>query len=315
MKRILVVRGGAIGDFVLTLPALKLLRDAFPDAWIEILGYKHIIALVENRFYAQAVRSLESGQLARFFAKGAELPRELSDYFASFDLILSYLFDPDGIFEGNVRRCGVEDFLVGPPKINGQHPAVRQLAQPLHELGLELNDPTPTLYPSPADRDFATTFRATLPAPLIALHPGSGSEKKNWPIERWLQLADWLLRSTCAASLVVIGGEADRQQIELFRVMAERNAISLVENLPLPELAAVLQSCTCFTGHDSGISHMAAAVATPSVLLFGPTDPAVWAPQNRNVRVLRAPSGDLTQLPCEIVAGAIQELMRIGIRT
>src|SRR5919202_4302019 len=98
MKRILVIRGGAIGDFILTLPALKALRDARPATHIEILGYKHIAVLAENRFYAQAVRSIEYGPLARFFAAGSELPAELADYFAGFDLIISYLYDPDQVF-------------------------------------------------------------------------------------------------------------------------------------------------------------------------------------------------------------------------
>src|SRR5678810_248772 len=101
MNRILVIRGGAIGDFILTLPALKALRDARPQAHIEILGYKHIAVLAENRFYAQAVHSIEYGPLARFFARDSELPAELADYFAGFDLIVSYLYDPDRIFETN----------------------------------------------------------------------------------------------------------------------------------------------------------------------------------------------------------------------
>src|SRR5438132_11097844 len=118
MNRILVIRGGAIGDFILTLPALKALREARPRAHIEILGYKHIAVVAENRFYAQAVRSIEYGRLASFFAKNSELPAELADYFASFDLIISYLYDPDRIFESNLRRCGVENLLCGPAKIN-----------------------------------------------------------------------------------------------------------------------------------------------------------------------------------------------------
>jgi len=61
MNRILMIRGGAIGDFILTLPALKALREARLRAHIEILGYKHIAVLAENRFYAQAVRSIEYG--------------------------------------------------------------------------------------------------------------------------------------------------------------------------------------------------------------------------------------------------------------
>jgi heptosyltransferase III len=71
LNRILVIRGGAIGDFVLTLPAIKLLRDRWPTARLEILGYTHIVALAENRFYADAVRSIEYGPLASFFARRA----------------------------------------------------------------------------------------------------------------------------------------------------------------------------------------------------------------------------------------------------
>src|SRR2546423_12755504 len=76
LNRILVIRGGAIGDFVLTLPAIKLLRDRFPSAHLEILGAKHVAALAEKRFYADAVRSIESGAFASFFAQGSELPTE-----------------------------------------------------------------------------------------------------------------------------------------------------------------------------------------------------------------------------------------------
>ena len=72
MNRILVIRGGAIGDFLLTLPALKLLRDEFPSAHLEILGYKHIIALVENRGYADSVRSIDYAPLASFFSRDGE---------------------------------------------------------------------------------------------------------------------------------------------------------------------------------------------------------------------------------------------------
>ena len=126
MKRILVIRGGAIGDFILTLPALKALRDAYPHAHIEILGYKNTAVLAERRFYAQAIRSIEYGPLASFFAKNSELSADLADYFASFDLIISYLYDPDGIFEMNLRRCGVENLIRGPAKIGSSEHAAEQ---------------------------------------------------------------------------------------------------------------------------------------------------------------------------------------------
>src|SRR5207249_8985444 len=112
----------------------------YPHAHLEILGYKHIAALGENRFYAQAVRSIEYGPLASFFAKNSQLPPELATYFASFDLVISYLYDPDGIFESNLRRCGVDSLIRGPAKINKREHAARQLAQPLEELGYRVGD-------------------------------------------------------------------------------------------------------------------------------------------------------------------------------
>src|SRR5438445_11864184 len=152
MNRILVIRGGAIGDFILTLPALKALRDAYPDARVEIFGYRHIAVLAENRFYARAVRSIEYGPLSSFFAKNSELPAELASYFGSFDLIISYLYDPDRIFESNLRRCGVENLLCGPAKIieKSGH-AARQLARPIEQLGITVVDHADILQFSAAD--------------------------------------------------------------------------------------------------------------------------------------------------------------------
>ncbi len=189
MNRILVIRGGAIGDFIVTLPALKALREACPHAKIEILGYKHIAVLAENRFYAQAVRSIEYGSLSGFFAKNSELPAELADYFASFDLIISYLYDPDGVFESNLRRCGVKKLLWGPARIveTSDH-AARQLARPIEELGIRVVDLTEKLFPSEEDRQFGREFLQTPSQPFIAIHPGSGSKEKNWPLQNWIEL-------------------------------------------------------------------------------------------------------------------------------
>ena len=231
---------------------------------------------------------------------------ELRDYFASFDLILSYLYDPDGIFEANLRRCGAKRILHGPAKVGPGEHAARQLMRPLAELGLTSDECGARLYPSETARQFAVAWVREATLPLVALHPGSGSETKNWPLERWLELADELRLSR---SLLIIGGEAERARLAVF---ATRLPAIFANGLNLGVVAALIERCDAFLGHDSGISHIAAAVGTPSVLLFGPTDPEVWAPTNENVRVIRAPEGDLAKLATSVVA---QELMRIGIRT
>jgi len=305
MNRILVIRGGAIGDFILTLPALKALRDARPQAHMEILGYKHIAVLAENRFYAQAVHSIEYGRLARFFARNSELPAELADYFAGFDLIVSYLYDPDQIFETNLRRCGVQNLICGPSRIveNAGH-AARQLARPIEELVINVVDLTERVFPSGEDREFARDFIASIPQPIIAIHPGSGSHEKNWPLENWIALFSPSDRFAAFKSLVVISGEADEDRIcQLEREWKNRD-VRFARNLPLPHLAAVLER-SIFIGHDSGISHLTAAAGANCVLLFGPTNPDVWAPKNENVRVLRPSSGRLDDLRTESVEEAL----------
>ena len=309
MNRILIIRGGAIGDFVLTLPAIKLLRDRFPTAQIEILGYPHIAALAENRFYADAVRSLESGELARFFAKDSELPAEWSKYFASFDLVVSYLFDPDRIFEANLNRAGAKSLILGPSKPDHSEHAARQLARPLTALGLQLTDPAAQLFPSVSDRVVARSLLADSSGSRVILHPGSGSESKNWPIENWKRLGDLLLSAD--RSLIVIAGEADEERRQALASAWSGKPVQFVKNLPLPHLAALLEK-GFFIGHDSGISHIAAAVGARCLLLFGATDPAIWAPANEKVTVLRAPEGKMDLLETEFVLRAIQVSSRVA---
>jgi ADP-heptose:LPS heptosyltransferase len=308
-QRILVIRGGAIGDLILTLPALKALRDTRPEADMEILGYQHIAVLAENRFYAQAVRSIEYAPLARFFARNSELPAELADYFASFDLIVSYLYDPDRIFETNLRRCGVENLICGPARIveDAGH-AARQFAQPMEQLGINVVDLSERIFPSTEDREFAREFLASMPQRIIAIHPGSGSHQKNWPLENWIGLFSQDNPFADLERLLVISGEADQAQTEQLEREWKNRGARFAKSLSLPRLAAILER-SIFIGHDSGISHLAAAVGANCILLFGPTDPDVWAPKNENVRVLRPPSGKLKDLETQTVEEALAGLL------
>jgi len=311
------------------LPAFKALRAAHPKAGIEILGYPHIAAIADRRFYADAIRSIEYAALSRFFARGAELPSELCAYFAGFDLILSYLYDPDGIFEGNLRRSGAENILRGPSKIVSGISAAEQLAQPVRELGISVNDLAARIFPSADDQEFARGFLRHCEHPILAIHAGSGGEKKNWPIENWIELIRATLRESAASrsgcfqaadhdrrrlpsrpssfrTILIVSGEADQSAMQrLQKSFESEQQVRFAHQLPLPHLAAILSHST-FIGHDSGISHLAAAAGTRCIILFGPTDPNVWAPQNKDVTILRAPNGDLTQLTVETVCNAIR---------
>ena len=313
--KILVIRGGAIGDFLLTLPAIGMLREAFPQVRLEILGYEHIVSLATSGGYADATRSIEYAAMAGFFNPKGTLDPELSAYFASFQQVVSYLYDPDGFFAGNLRRSGVKNLIEASPKIDeeGDH-AVRQLARPLERLALYLHDDGELrLQPSPADQAFADPFlqAAHDNRPLVAIHPGSGGERKNWLPDRWAEIGRFLLAKPAETRprLLLVGGESDGKTLRAlrsaWRSAAAQEELLVAESLSLPNLAAVLARCRLFLGHDSGISHLAAAVGVRCLLLFGPTDPDIWAPPHPDVEVVRAPDGTLSTLSLDTVRAAV----------
>lgn len=316
-SRILVIRGGAIGDFVLTLPAIGLLRDGFPNARIELLGYPHIASLAEGRYYVDRVRSIEYGPMSGFFAKNAELNAELSEYFAGFQQVVSFLFDPDGIFEANVRRCGVRNFMPAFRRPSGVH-AAREWAAPLESLALYLQDPAAKLFPTEDDRSAALAWFEENAGAVgsgrkrgmrFAIHPGSGSSKKNWSVQKWGVLGLGLIDAFPEAELILVGGEADGDALQKIKQCWPADRFREARDLALPLLAAILRECDFFCGHDSGVSHIAGAVGVRSLLLFGPTDPLVWAPANSTVRVVVAPGGSLEHLSEGEVQAVLRELI------
>ncbi len=219
--RILVIRGGAIGDFVLTLPAIRLLRENFPQAHLEILGYKHIVALAEGRFYADATRSIEYGGLSRFFIPGTELPEDLVEYFASFQQIVSYLYDPDGFFEQNLRRAGVRYFLHGSPLLDDSAHAAQQLAQPLESLALYLEDKRPR----PFSQRCRPAIRRGLPRPRLPrrrrpVHrPAPGQRRRAQELARRTmgRTGRDALPPRPDARVLLVGGEADHAPLAHLR--------------------------------------------------------------------------------------------------
>jgi hypothetical protein len=297
--QILVIRGGAIGDFILTLPVLAALRQNFPQTRLEVLGYPHIARLALLGGLADDVRSIEARPLAGFFAAEGELDEALQAYFAGFALILSYLYDPDDIFRTNVARCSRAQFIAGPHRpgdAEGVH-AARVLLRPLERLAIFDADPVPrlSLSPRPSTRN------------RLALHPGSGSERKNWPEARWAELLQRLVEQS-ALSFLLVGGEAEGNRLDRLAALVPPHRLELARNLRLGELADRLAGSAAFIGHDSGITHLAAALGVPGLALWGDSVEAVWRPGGEHITVLRAPTG-LSGVPVGHVADALARLL------
>jgi len=293
--RILVIRGGAIGDFILTLPAIAALRRQFPTAHLEVLGYPHIVQLAVAGGLVDQVRSIEAGALAGFFARDGNLAEELADYFSEFDLILSYLYDPDGIFRSNVGRCSPAQFIVGPHRADDRRsiPAAQVYLQPLERLAIFDADPLPRL-------TFPASVAPPSHPPQLALHPGSGSERKNWPEASWADLLPRLIQET-EYILLLVGGEAEGETLQHLAAALPPSRIRVAQSLPLAELAHRLATCAGFIGHDSGISHLAAALGLPGLVLWAHTVEAVWRPPSEKVRIVRHPAGLSSLAPDQVL--------------
>ena len=280
--RILVIRGGAIGDFILTLPAIAALRRQFPQAHLEVLGYPHIAQLAMAGGLTDRVQPIEARGLAGFFARGGTLEPDLMDYFSEFDLVISYLYDPDEIFKTNICRCLVGQFIAGPhrPDEAEQIHATKVYLKPLERLAIFDADPVPRLSLNPQP----TTLNQ------LVLHPGSGSEKKNWPETKWAGLIQQIAATT-NWNLLLVGGEAEGERLQRLAGAMPSARCSIAQCLPLAELAQRIQSGTAFVGHDSGITHLAAAVGLPCVVLWADTLEELWRPQGERLVVLKEITG------------------------
>ena len=277
VPRILIIRGGAIGDFVLTLPVMSALCERFPKADLEVLGYPRIASLALSGGLVKAVHAIESPELAMFFSQNFAADIKWRKFFSGFSIIISYLYDPDNIFESNVKSCGVQQFIAAPyrPDETKLIHASKQFLQPLDTLTIFDADPVSRLS-IPAGTSLES---------CLAIHPGSGSDSKNWMEENWRKLVEYLLYNT-SLQLLLIGGEAEGEKLQRLVDGLPVDRIEINQNIPLSCLAERLSRCCGYIGHDSGVTHIASALGLPTLVLWGPSCEVVWRPLGERVRIL-----------------------------
>ena len=250
-QRRLLIRPGAIGDVIVALPALEFLRADFTEIWVPAA----VVPLVR---FADRVRAISSTGLD--LLELGRAPAALTAALSGFDDIVSWYGANRPEFIAAAQAWPFRFF-----------PALPTQPGLLHATDFHLRQVGAPLGASP---HIAAPMRERT---ILALHPYSGSEKKNWPLARFQALAQLHGFDWCHDKFADLG-----------------------------ELADWLAGVRLFVGNDSGITHLAAAVGTPTLALFGPTDPAIWAP--RGARVIR--HDPLETLRLEQVHGAVIDLLR-----
>ena len=298
VKRVLVIRPGAIGDLLLTLPLLSNLRAHFRAAHIQLLTSPPAISLLTGRCEANTLRSFDSPEFAPLFMRDHPLPAPIQEWLAAFDLVLAYIPLESPVHAQLRRSTGGRVLAFDPrPPVRSRLPMRIHLQHALTPLGIEPRQAPSQITLLSEDTAFAARFWACVaPDPgrsLVAVHPGSGSPKKNWPAERFAGLAD---RLSCHedVQLAVVSGPADAGPVQGMIDYLQSCQPILLRDLSLSQLAAVLQRCSLLVSSDSGVAHLAAAVGLRGVAIYGPTDPEVWRPAPGFVAV--GPAGECS--PC-----------------
>jgi ADP-heptose:LPS heptosyltransferase len=230
----------------------------------------------------------------RLFSPGIEVPEPLKFFLGAYDVILAYRPDPDGVFADSLRALGARLVLSQPPfppppppKIHVADFALRLVAK----LGAPSPSVVPQLWLTDAELALAQPFFDNYRVdpsihPIVVVHPGSGSAAKRWPIENFAALIE-ALETRLALRTVVVAGYAEEGVIARLLSLIHAAKPLVAENWPLLPTAALIGQATVFVGHDSGLTHLAAALGRPTVALFGPTDPEIWGPRGEHVTVLR----------------------------
>lgn len=254
-----MIRPGAIGDSILTLPALECLRADYTEVWAP----SPVVPLIR---FSDRVRSIASTGLDLLGLPGIEPPPPLVDSLRGFDSICSWYGSNREEFRDCVRGLGLKFRFLD---------ALPPAGERIHAADYFLREAGCTGPASPRI-DTGSGERGG----YAVIHPFSGSPRKNWPLDRYRELARRLALPVewCAGPSEVLEGAVRFED--------------------LYELACWLAKARLYIGNDSGITHLAAAVGTPVVANFGPTDPAIWSPRGERIRIV---SGDLESISVEQV--------------
>jgi heptosyltransferase-3 len=274
--RILVIRAGGLGDVLLTLPAIAALRARYPQSRVVVAGYPSIWQVAGP--LVDEIISIDEPRFAGLLT--GTLSEQLRSFLQGFDLVVRYSVERERSDWAD-RTAAREWRLANPYPPPGVHAAewlVQALDLPMPPA-LEMDG---LLGLAEEERDDARRqlHSMGLHGPTF-IHPGAGAAWKRWPAGRFARVAAEISR--LGHPVTLIEGPADADAVA--SVLAAASFPVIREPAPR-RLAAMLSWGRLYVGNDSGITHLAALVGVPVVALFGPTDPANWAPLGRSI-VLR----------------------------
>ena len=296
IRKILIFRTDRIGDLVMTLPAIKLLRERYPEAklhlvagrWNEpILNYVKYFDLIHFWSPSWISRGEESESFIRLCSRAIKIRRERYDLAIDFtsDVRINLLM----WLSGAKRRIGYSDsgggaFLTETVEDGGIH-RVEQNMEPLKALGIEEKDYVPKLegtiqFESGTGKTLSTFHGKDSNGNItqyIIIHPWGGRLVKTWRTEKYTGLAK-MIREKLKIAIILTGSRQDYGLCEEIKEKSGNGVLNLAGKLTFDQTMSTMKSALVFISPDTGPMHIAVALGAPTVTLFGPSDPAKYGP-------------------------------------
>lgn len=295
-RRLLLVTLSNIGDLVMTTPLLEALHLSYPEHLIDVVADPRSSELVMPCPYLG--RLIHKDKKAGWHGSWALLRtlREQS-YDVAVDLRTAFLTLLIRCGQRGIKRRGS---AAGAHAVEHHFTALRPILGPHAEI------PPARLWLDEAARRAADGLLSGLPGERrLAVAPGANWPGKIWPVEHYAALIEQL--SGAVDSVIVVGSNADRALGDRLAAVAALPLVNLAGATTLLEAAACMAAARAFVGNDSGLGHMAAALAVPTLTVFGPGRPERYRPWGKRAAVVLAPNEDLGALKPAVVAQVLRE--------
>ena len=281
---LLIIRPGAIGDTLLIFPILQYLRTLASQTHITVIGNTAVLPLMQAFQLADTVESYEDLFWSRLFMPPTSRHQaQLYARLKPIDRVICWLTDKDNLVKQIFQAAGIPDISIVPGRPPISMPILSYLAQSIGEAPESISWHAPAEYIWQGRPSMKQQTRA------IAIHPGSGGQLKCWPIEHFATIIIELWRHSIP--VLLLAGPADHERIDALRkllpVPEPATLLQLMQDAPLLTITQELRSCQSYLGNDSGISHLAALLGVPTLVIFGPSDPAIWKPVGPLVLTLK----------------------------
>jgi len=280
IRRILILRMGPLGETLLTTPVIRALRRRFPEAYIAYMvapGREDLVSenpnIDEVITYSVSIPKLIYGMAKRSFQMAVVLQPTFRLVMHTFLARIPFRIG----FETNSGKGRLLHVAV-PNNIN-QHETTRYL-DVVRGIGIEPDSEEPEMFVNPTAQAWADDFLADVGVPsdqlLIGLNPGSGSESRRWSKAGFAQVGD-RLHQKYDAQIFITAGDAEGSLPHDVANLMSCSPIILTGITPM-QLGAILQKCRLYISNDTGPMHMSTAVKTPTIALFGASNPRQWGP-------------------------------------